>query len=59
LSADSYLQEIDPRTGASIRAFGTGGRVNLCQGLGRDLKTIPQIQTGTHGHVFRNGPQKR
>jgi quinoprotein glucose dehydrogenase len=53
-SADSYLQEIDARTGASIRTFGDAGRVNLREGLGRDLKTIPEIQTGTPGHVFEN-----
>jgi quinoprotein glucose dehydrogenase len=53
-SADSYLQEIDARTGASITTFGTDGRVNLREGLGRDPKTIPQIQTGTPGHVFEN-----
>ena len=53
-SADSYLQEIDARTGASIRSFGMDGRVNLREGLGRDPKTIPEIQTGTPGHVFEN-----
>jgi quinoprotein glucose dehydrogenase len=35
-SADSYLQEIDARTGAGIPTFGTDGRVNLREGLGRD-----------------------
>jgi len=53
-SADSYLQEIDARTGTSIPTFGGDGRVNLREGLGRDLKTIPEIQTGTPGHVFEN-----
>ena len=53
-SADSYLQEIDARTGASISTFGADGRVNLREGLGRDPKSIPQIQTGTPGHVFEN-----
>ena len=53
-SADSFLQEIDSRTGASITTFGTDGRVNLREGLGRDPKTIPQIQTGTPGHIFQN-----
>jgi quinoprotein glucose dehydrogenase len=53
-SADSYLQEIDAHTGASIPTFGTEGRVNLREGLGRDPKSIPQIQTGTPGHVFEN-----
>lgn len=53
-SANSYLQEIDARTGASIKTFGTDGRVNLRDGLGRDPKTIPQIQTGTPGHTYKN-----
>ena len=53
-SADSYLQEIDARTGAGIHTFGADGRINLREGLGRDPKTIPQIQTGTPGHVFEN-----
>jgi quinoprotein glucose dehydrogenase len=53
-SADSFLQEIDARTGASITTFGTDGRVDLREGLGRDPKTIPQIQTGTPGHIFQN-----
>jgi quinoprotein glucose dehydrogenase len=53
-SADSYLQEIDARTGASIPTFGTEGRVNLRDGLGRDPKTIREIQTGTPGHIFEN-----
>lgn len=53
-SADSYLQEVDARTGKSIITFGTDGSVNLRLGLGRDLKTIPQIQTGTPGRVFED-----
>ena len=53
-SADSYLQEINAKTGESIPTFGEDGRVNLRLGLGRDLKTIPEIQTGTPGHVFDN-----
>jgi quinoprotein glucose dehydrogenase len=53
-SADSLLQEINAETGASIQTFGVNGRINLREGLGRDPKTIPQIQTGTPGHVFEN-----
>jgi len=53
-AVDSYLQEIDARSGDSIRTFGDNGRVNLREGLGRDPKTIPEIQTGTPGHVFEN-----
>ncbi len=53
-AADSFLQEIDARTGASIHSFGTDGRINLREGLGRDPATIPEIQTGTPGHIFEN-----
>jgi quinoprotein glucose dehydrogenase len=53
-SANSFLQEIDARTGVSIATFGTDGRVNLREGLGRDPQTIPQIQTGTPGHLYEN-----
>ena len=53
-SANSYLQEINARTGVSINTFGNDGRVNLREGLGRDPKTIPNIQSGTPGHVFEN-----
>lgn len=53
-SANSFLQEIDARTGASIPTFGEDGRVDLRKGLGRDPKTIPQIETGTPGHIYEN-----
>ena len=53
-SANSYLQEINAATGAGISSFGDDGRVNLREGLGRDPKTIPGIQTGTPGRVFEN-----
>ena len=53
-AADSYLQEINARTGIAIPSFGNDGRTNLREGLGRDPKTIPQIQSGTPGHIFLN-----
>ncbi len=53
-SANSFLQEIDARTGASIHTFGDDGHVNLRDGLGRDPKTIPEIQSATPGRVFEN-----
>ena len=53
-AANSYLQEINARTGVTIPSFGDDGRVDLRDGLGRDPKTIPNIQTGTPGHVFEN-----
>ncbi|HEY2015703.1 MAG TPA: PQQ-binding-like beta-propeller repeat protein [Bryobacteraceae bacterium] len=53
-SADSYLQEVNAKTGVTINTFGKDGRVNLRQGLGRDPATIGQIQSGTPGRVFEN-----
>src|ERR1700748_3367817 len=53
-SADSYLQEINARTGVTVPSFGKDGRVDLRQGLGRDPKSIRNIQTGTPGRVFEN-----
>jgi quinoprotein glucose dehydrogenase len=53
-AADSYLQEINLRTGVTISTFGNDGRVDLRVGLGRDPKTIRNIQSGTPGRVFEN-----
>jgi quinoprotein glucose dehydrogenase len=54
LRQTSYLQEINAKSGVAIPSFGNDGRVNLREGLGRDPKTIPQIQSGTPGRVFGN-----
>src|SRR5438552_12215780 len=53
-SVDSYLQEVNARTGVTINTFGNDGRVNLREGLGRDPKTMGQVQSGSPGHVFEN-----
>jgi len=53
-AADSYLQEINLNTGVTIPSFGKDGRVDLREGLGRDPKTIRNIQSGTPGRVFEN-----
>jgi quinoprotein glucose dehydrogenase len=53
-AADSYLQEINLKTGLTINTFGNDGRVNLREGLGRDPKTIGDVQSGTPGRVFEN-----
>jgi quinoprotein glucose dehydrogenase len=53
-AADSYLQEINLKTGVTIPSFGKDGRVDLREGLGRDPKTIRNIQSGTPGRVFEN-----
>jgi quinoprotein glucose dehydrogenase len=53
-AANSYLQEINLKTGVTINSFGNDGRVDLRVGLGRDPKTIRNIQSGTPGRVFEN-----
>jgi quinoprotein glucose dehydrogenase len=53
-SVDSYLQEVDARTGLSITTFGTEGRVNMREGLGRDPANMGQVESHSPGHVFEN-----
>ena len=53
-SVDSYLQEVNALTGVTINTFGNDGRVNLREGLGRDVKNVGQVQSGSPGHVFEN-----
>lgn len=53
-AANHFLQEIDARTGKSILSFGTNGRVDLKEGLGRDPKTLSLVQSTTPGRVFEN-----
>lgn len=51
---DHALQEIDAQTGKAISTFGTDGRVDLKQGLGRDTSTLTLVQSTTPGRVFEN-----
>ena len=51
---NGYLEAIDARTGRTILSFGNQGAVNLREGLGRDPKTIGQIQSPNPGKVFEN-----
>ena len=53
-AVDNLLQAIDARTGKSITSFGSDGRVDLRQGLGRDLKSVALVQSTTPGKVFEN-----
>ena len=53
-AANGYLQEVNVKTGVTIPSFGNDGRVNLREGLGRDPKTIGEIQSGTPGRVVEN-----
>lgn len=47
-----HLEAIDARTGQLIATFGSDGRVDLMEGLGRDFKTITQIQSATPGVIY-------
>jgi len=51
---NNLLQEIDARTGRSIADFGTGGRVDLREGLGRDPRSLTLVQSTTPGRVFED-----
>jgi quinoprotein glucose dehydrogenase len=51
-SSNSYLQQLDMRTGTPIRSFGDNGRVNLRVGLGEKLARGGQCNSP--GHVFEN-----
>src|SRR5215471_4070694 len=53
---NSYLEEIDARTGKSILTFGTEGIVNLRDGLRRFPRGSPfgRIQSNNPGKVFEN-----
>ncbi len=53
-SQDNWLQAIDARTGNAIASFGTNGRVDLREGLGRDARGIVLVQSTTPGRVFEN-----
>ena len=51
---NDYLQAIDAATGQSIPTFGNNGLVDLKEGLGRDLASLPRIQSNNPGRVFEN-----
>ena len=49
-AVDSFLQQIDARTGEFVRSFGTAGKLDLRAGLPR----AGNVQSGTPGKVFEN-----
>ncbi len=53
-SSNNFLHELDARTGKLIESFGSGGSVDLRQGLGRDPNSIRSIEPSTPGRVFEN-----
>ena len=53
-ASNHFLRALDARTGRPILSFGSGGRVDLKEGLDRDPKTIRLVQSITPGRVFEN-----
>jgi len=53
-SANHFLRALDAQTGKPITSFGTNGRVNLKEGLGRDPATLKLVQATTPGRVFED-----
>jgi glucose dehydrogenase len=49
-----FLTAIDARTGKSIPAFGTNGRVDVRIGLHRDVTSVRPLQTGNPGRIFED-----
>src|SRR6185369_15609566 len=52
-SADHFLYAVDAATGRVVESFGTGGRVDIKEGLGRDVSKLYVVST-TPGAVYRN-----
>ena len=52
-SADHFLYAIDALTGRAVESFGTGGGVDIKEGLGRDVSKLYVVST-TPGAVYRN-----
>ena len=52
LSVDNALEEINAETGESITNFGTNGRVDLREGLGRDPNSLTLVQSYNPGRIF-------
>jgi len=52
-TADHYLYALDARTGRLIESFGQGGRVDIKEGLGRDVSRLT-VLANTPGAVFEH-----
>ena len=53
-SLRNELQELNARTGESIRQFGTNGAVDLRAGLGRDPNSLTLVQSYNPGRIFED-----
>jgi quinoprotein glucose dehydrogenase len=52
-SAGKYLHAIDPATGQPIPSFGTNGRIDLSEGLDRDVSGL-YLAANTPGAIYRD-----
>ena len=48
------LTAIDARTGAAIPSFGNKGRVDVREGLHRDMRNIRRLQTNNPGRIYQD-----
>ena len=53
-SINSFLQEIDAKTGKSILTFGENGTVDLRHGLARAEQYAGRIQSNSPGKIYKN-----
>ncbi len=51
-SCNNFLQAIDAKTGSRIMDFGSDGRVDLREGLGRDPQKLALVQSSMPGKIF-------
>lgn len=51
---DNRLVALDATTGQDVESFGVGGSIDLRQGFGRPVDSIPQIASGMPGRIFEN-----
>ena len=50
----NYLIELDARTGFPVPGFGNDGKIDLREGLGREVTPRLNVQSMTPGQVFEN-----
>ncbi len=53
-ASSNYLIALDARTGQGIASFGNDGRIDLREGLGREITPRLNVQSLTPGRVFEN-----
>ena len=53
VTAQSFIYALDPATGKPIPGFGTNGRIDLREGLGRDPSKLSIVQT-TPGAIYKD-----